>query len=769
MTQVIGTPSSFEPVASAATLEGLELLRTLEQVATRAAGPLGAAAVRARRPTAERDRIAAELATVAELADLLRAGDRFRAEPIDDLAPVLRTLDKAGAPLDGIELVTLGRALEAIGTVRKELGRLDETAPRVAALQRPVPPAGVGRGITAALDPDGAVKDGADREVDRARRRVLDVRQDLIAFLERTIRALSTHEIPAGAGVTIRDRRYVIPVLRDARGRIPGIVHGESGSGATLFIEPPGAVERGNALAAAEAAEQRAVHALLVRLSDSAREHVSEIRTGFDMAVAVDDLFARARYAVDVKGVPPALAEARGAYRLRDARHPLLLAERADTVPFDLDLDATERGVVISGPNTGGKTVLLKAVGLMSAMTQAGIVPPLGAGSVVPVYRRIFADIGDHQSIEANLSTFSAHLLALRAALEGADEHALVLLDEIGTGTDPVDGAALAGAAVLTLVERGARTVATTHLGALKDLAAETDRVVNASLQFDGETLAPTYRLLKGVPGRSYGLVIARRLGLPADVLDRAEQRVPVEERSLDAMLADVEDRVAALDERELALQTSEARIRQERERLEQLAGDLAALDTTLTRRERDVERGGREQARAFLLQARKRVEEALGLARAAVDEATAREARRLVEEGIREEADELKRLEERLKGKGWRVSLGRTGGRADGAVETSVRPPVRPSARPTEFALEAATEVDVRGQRADEARIAVEQALDAAVVAGLPSLRIIHGKGTGALRSVVAETVAADRRVTAHRTAPPHEGGTGVTIVELA
>lgn len=774
MTGVAGTPSSFSgDVASPTTLYGLEFERVLDVVAARAAGPLGAAVVRARRPAAELTAVRDALAAVGELADLLRAGDGFRAEPIDDLTPVLDVLEKPGAPLTGEHLVVLARGLASIATVAAELARLDEEAPRVAALAVPVPPARLGRAITDALDPEGRVRDGADGTVDRARRRVRETRDRLIALLEATLRTLGSHETPPDAAVTLRGDRYVIPVLRDARRRVAGIVHGESGSGATLFVEPQEAVEPGNELAAAHAAERRAVHAVLRRLTDRARDHTDTIRAGFAMCVAVDDLYARARYAVDADGVVPELATPPAPHRLVGARHPLLLAEGVEAVPFDLTLGPDELGVVISGPNTGGKTVLLKAVGLMHAMAQAGIVPPLGPGSRLPVVRRLIADIGDHQSIEANLSTFSAHLVALRTALTDADHATLVLLDEIGTGTDPVEGAALAGAALETLVERGARTIATTHLSALKDLAAEGPGIVNASLQFDPDTLTPTYRLVQGVPGRSYGLVIAGRLGLPEDVLRRAADRVPEDARSLDAVVADVERRVAALDDRERSLEEREIRVRGEWERVERLREELERLEDTLRRRERSLEREGREQARAFLLQARRRVEDALATARAAVSEATAREARRLVEAGIEDEAAELRRLEERLRTKGWRVKLGEAGGTGRShAAGPSPGTPARPSAGGgggVGEAVSAASEIDLRGTRAEAARHELRRAVDAAVVAGLPALRIIHGKGTGALRALVHEELAQDARVAAHRLAPPPEGGTGVTIAELA
>jgi DNA mismatch repair protein MutS2 len=754
---------------TAEALAQLEFPRALDQVAARAVGPLGAAVVRARAPVTDRVAIREDLASVTELQGLLAAGDPFRPEPIDDVGPILAEVRIAGTVLDPPDLVALGRAFEAMRIVRGELRRVAERAPRTAALAVDTPPPGLGRELLETFEPDGRVRDGADAGVDRARRRVRDARARLLQSLERTLRGLAAHEASPDAAVTVRSGRYVIPVHADARGRVPGIVHAESASGATLFVEPQDAVELGNQLAAAEAEEQRAVHAVLMRLSGAVRPHADAAAAGLAMCVAADDLYARARYAADVDGHAPHLAPAGDVHVLRGCRHPLLLAEGVNAVPFDLALSPDELALIVSGPNTGGKTVLLKAVGLVNALVQAGVVPPVGERSQVPVYSAIVTDIGDHQSIAASLSTFSAHVAALRRALEAAGPGALVLLDEVGSGTDPAEGAALAAAVLQELVIRRARTVATTHLGALKQLAAETPGVVNASLHFDAATLTPTYELAKGIPGRSYGLAIARRLGIPAAVVEAAEARRPEAERSLDAVLADVERRTAELSAREAATAEREITLEMREARAAKRSAEAERRDAEVTERQATLEREGREQARRFLLEARKRVEDALGVARAAVSEATAREARRLVERGITDEATEIQRLEEALAAKGWRVRGNVEPDPGVGAPAPSRRARAS-SASPDPPARSAApvSEVDLRGMTGEEAREAVARAVDAAILADLPAVRIIHGKGTGVLRRVVDEVLRADRRITGRRLAPPREGGTGVTIAEL-
>jgi DNA mismatch repair protein MutS2 len=479
-------------------------------------------------------------------------------------------------------------------------------------------------------------------------------------------------------------------------------------------------------------------------------------------------------------------------------------------VAFDLELASDEWTVLISGPNTGGKTVLIKAVGLLSLLAQSGVIPPIGPLSRLPVFHGIFADIGDRQSIAASLSTFSAHVAALRDVLANADGESLVLLDEIGSGTDPAEGAALAAATLRSLTRRRAVTLATTHLGALKRLASETVGIVNASLQFDAETLTPTYRLLKGVPGRSYGLAIARRLGVPGDVLADAERAVPDAERALDALLADVEARARALDERERAQADADAAARQDRTRIENRATALAERERTLSGRERTQDARAREQARAYLLEARKTVEAALGQARAAVDEATAREARRQLEQAIAAGNRALEEVREEGSAPGNRDALVEVGSRVrtpvgsvgkvvelrddDRAavevgsvrivldvadlrvVEQSADAPRREirstgpersaERRPTDDV--AGTEISLRGLRADAAEAELTRALDAAVLIDLPYLRIIHGKGTGALREMVQRVLDGDPRVARWGFAPPNQGGAGVTVVEF-
>ena len=385
---------------------------------------------------------------------------------------------------------------------------------------------------------------------------------------------------------------------------------------------------------------------MLRELTDGLRPLRDAMIDGLDALTELDSLYARARYAVRYECTPASFVPAREGFDIRDGRHPLLLAKSAAVVPFTLGLAPDERTLLVSGPNTGGKTVFLKALGLISAMSQAGIPAPVGAESRVPVFDDVFADVGDEQSIEASLSTFSAHLRNLSEILRLATADSLVLIDELGSGTDPQEGAALGWAILESLTARGSTTLASTHLGQLKELATQVPGVVNASLQFDAVQLAPTYRLIKGVPGRSYGISIARRLDLPAEVVARAEERIPQGERDMAALIERLERKEKELEERE-----REAKAMQDdaRERI----ANVLRREHNVRERERTVEKESRKEARKYVLEARAEIERTIRELKRkgaeAADEAIeemGRDARRRAEELASKQANVLDRLE---------------------------------------------------------------------------------------------------------------------------
>jgi DNA mismatch repair protein MutS2 len=796
-----GTPVCLDPAMSADALAALEFDHVLDVIAERAAGPIGAAAIRRRLPSRDILWIRHELALIGELLALLGRGESVDVQSVPELRAALGRLRIEGSVLEVPELGAIRTTLIAGRAVAGELERQSESCPLLAQLRRDPVDRAVERALELAIGDDGELLDSASPALAAARREVHAARERLIRRLEAMLRDADPGALPGGATVTMRSGRYVIPVRRDSRQRPEGIVHDESASAGTLFVEPTAAVELGNALRAAITAAEREALIVLRDLTTRLRPVRDSIEALHRMAVDVDTIVGRARWAHELGGEVPVIGDVGGPLRINAAKHPLLLARGIDVVPFDLTLEGPERTLLLSGPNTGGKTVLLKTVGLTLALTQAGIVPPVGAGSVLPIVERLFVDIGDHQSLATDLSTFSAHVATLRRILDSADAATLVLLDEVGSGTDPAEGGALAMAILETLTARGAITLATTHLGALKTLATRVPGVINGSLQFDAATLSPSYRFTKGIPGRSYGLAIARRLGVDPAVLASAEALVPEAERELDRLLATVEARRQALDRDEAALQDRIAEV----DRREAVATVTAASqelrEAELRRAEKVAERDRARTAKAYLLEARKRVEEALQLARGVGDEAAAREARRLVEEGIRQEAARLEEPDGTLSESGHalqvgstvRLSTGASGEvtqlRSDGKAVVTVgtmrlvvaantltplaKQEIRARARHASVVVDetprsAAYEVDLRGMRADEAIIVVTGALDAAVLAEHPHLAIIHGMGTGVLRDTVRELLAADKRVASFEFAPRHQGGIGVTIAVL-
>jgi DNA mismatch repair protein MutS2 len=808
LTVSAGTPSSFPGVAGEGTAETLELLRALALVASWAAGPLGAESIMARRPGTDPTAIERDLELVREGLALARHHEGFDVVAAPDIRAALGRLRIEGSVLDGPDLVALKAALTAARLVGLELRRVAPRAPMVGALAVPVPERRIESRLEGAFDEQGELLDNASPGLLRARRAVRSAREKLVKKLEAMLRAAEPQAVPSGASVTMRNGRYVIPVRRDARSRPTGIVHDESGSAGTLFIEPAEAIELGNALREALADEGLEVLAVLRELTNMLRPHRDGIRAAHAMCIAADDLQARARYARSVDAEVPAIGEPGSPLELRQARHPVLLAQAGSAISFDLVLAPGERTLVISGPNAGGKTVLLKAVGLSVALVQSGIVPPLGPGSRIPVCTRIIADIGDHQSIAANLSTFSAHVATLREIFAAADGGTLVLLDELGSGTDPAEGAALAWATLEALHARGTLTLATTHLGVLKTLASALAGVVNGSMEFDAATLSPTYRFQKGIPGRSYGLAIARRLGVDSAVLARAEQQVPERERALDALLHEVEQRDQAVRAREADVRAREEESASRLESIEAREQSAAEREKTLRRTEKDADSRAQRQAREYLLEARKRVESAMAAAVNARSELEAREARRTIEEAI-----SALPTEGRKDGTTERVTEGRKDGLTEGARvrlasgtvakveevrgdgrlvlragnvrltvprdEIAEVLPVGPSARQTvgqsvlpsfrpSVSEDASFEIDLRGLRVDEAEAATLSALDAAIIADNPFLRIIHGKGTGAVRERVHALLKGDRRIARYGLAPANQGGSGATVVEF-
>lgn len=785
-------------------LRVLEFPEVLNRVAARATSELGRARIRALRPHTDPRNVARSLRTVRAVVELLEGSPEWTPPGAPDAREALARLRVEGGVTTGDELRTL---LELLSGGRHLLERVraeEEGSPELSGL---IDGCVIDRGLEAELErtvgPDGEVLDTASTELRSVRGRLVGARNRIVRQLDSYLGTLDTRFVVSDASVTIREGRYVIPIRREGRGTVGGVVHGESATGQTLFVEPPVAIELMNEVRSLERDEAREVQRVLRSWSERLRPRVAELDGAQEALVAFDAALGRARAARDWSAEVPELSEGEDErLRIVGGRHPLLLEKLGDgVVPFDLDLASDERILVVSGPNTGGKSVLLKSVGLIAALAQSGIIPPVRNGSVLPVYGAFFADIGDEQSISDDLSTYSARLGNVRTFLEAAGRGSLILVDEMGSGTDPAEGAALARAVLEILLERGARAIVTSHLGDLKRMATDSEGIVNASLQFDAEGMRPTYRFVKGRPGRSYGLATARRLGIPESALARAEAHLADEEIRMEALLASLETKE---EEASDLVRT----LRNERNRLDTLRTELEGREARVGEAERTAKRRAEEEARALLLEARSEVDAAIRSVTEAADAGVPDDAARGARRQIEQAAERLRAPEDvapletpgapaeasavepgssvRYRpsgGKGTVVDVGNGRAQIDvGGVRLNVplsdleplqESPVEPTATSktggwSHGDYAARVELDLRGKRADEAEFELLRFLDEGILADLSELKIIHGKGTGALRGVVESVLARDGRIQSHRPGVHGEGGTGVTVVTV-
>ena len=778
-------------------LRVLEFQRVLEYVGGFAISEEGRRAVEGLGPATDPGVVAGELEAVQEVVELLERPEGWPFPALLDVAEPLSLLKVEGSVLAAEELYRVAVLLEAGRAVLSFVSSLDGSAPLLeGSTAEVVADEGLEKSLARAVDGEGNVLDTASRELARLRQRLKGRHGRVVKHLEGVLASLDpTHRVQ-DASVTIREGRYVIPLRREGKRTVGGYVHDESASGATVFIEPPSAIELMNEIRGLEREEAREVQRILRELTDACRTLAPALEVSLQVLVALDSRRARAAAARAWDGSKPDVTD--DGMVLNGGRHPILVISGGPVVPFDLELEPGERVVLVSGPNTGGKTVFLKAVGLIAVLAQAGIIPPVGPGCRLPVFRRFYADVGDEQSLAQSLSTFSAHLKNLREILEGAGPDSLVLVDELGTGTDPKEGEALSRAVVEAISESGCTAIVTSHLGGLRRLATEGGPLVNASLHFDSERLVPTYRFTKGRPGRSFGLAIARGLSFPAEVLDRAETYRDETEARLDDVLQNLEAREQEAGELAAALAV-------EQERVAVLRAELEVRASSLEAEEKEQGSRAKTRARKMLLDARREVEGAIARLEESVASGVplgeaAREARRSVEaaaRGLEEAPSVVEGPAQPPSGPlepGLRVRLSDSG--ANGTVlemdggrvvvevaglrmrvppesllvlddQTKPAPKSTPSPR-WSLDVNPSTEVDLRGQRADEAEAALVKALDEAFLADLTELRIIHGKGTGALRERVTRVLEDDRRIEEFRPGGPGEGGHGVTVVRV-
>ena len=786
-------------------LRALEFDRIVEAVRAYASTPMGDERLARLLPASDPQKVAALLAATSEAVTFLGRQGALPLNASRDLPQILGALAIEGRPLEPTRLLQLAAFLDSMDETRTAIRRvaaayplLDQASAGVASFKGEI------ASTRDKIDPSGEILDHASPELKVIRERLRKQRTRLRGTLESYLRGKETAKYLQDQVVTERNGRYVLVVKTEHRAGIPGIVHGASTSGASVFLEPLSTVEINNDIVGLEEQEAEEIRRILLALTDAFRSRASDLHRTIEAATELDTRQAKARFAQAIDAAEPKLS-ADGAFELQAARHPLL----KQAVPVTIKIVPPATVLLITGPNTGGKTVGLKTAGLLALMAQAGLRIPAADGSRLPVFRSMFADIGDDQSIEASLSTFSGHVANLAAMDRNLQVPALVLLDEVGSGTDPVEGCALGVAVVDHFRKRGATVIATSHYDALKTYASTTDNVVTAAFGFDADTFAPTYQLIYGSPGRSLALEIAARLGLNPAVVAAARQNLSAREAQLAEHLAKIDRDMRALEhEQRLAAR--------ERDTLEAAETRMRQREDALKQREETFRRRLNEELDAQLREARREIDEVIAELKAKTAalahdaQAGARPAIATGETGgarsdARAAVDSVvKRFQSPavapqtpppsvdLPHVGDRVAIGGLGLEGvvtalhDGAVEVDVRgkrlrahvrdlkviaaaAPVKVNVnvalQPRESTL---ADLNVIGCSVDEALARAERFLDESLLNDQRVIRVIHGYGTGQLKRALAGLLQQHPLVARFAQAPPEQGGGGVTVVEL-
>ena len=777
----------------------LELPQVLELLAGQAVTEEGRERCAALRPFTDRDDVARALAETTAAVRLLSL---YGSPPLSGVKPVAASLQRAdmGGSLNTRELLEIAGVLRAARSGKEYGGEREEEKTCIDHLFRSLTANRyLEERITTSIVGDNELADAASPELASIRRHIRATESRVRDILQKLVSSSQSKYLQENI-VTMRAGRFVVPVKAEHKNDIPGLVHDVSASGGTFFIEPMGVVKANNELRELRAAEKKEVERILAELSAECAAHKEDILEDYTLLVLLDCIFARAGLSVRMDGTEPRLSDR--SLHIRRARHPLLDPKKA--VPNDLELGERFDTLVITGPNTGGKTVTLKTIGLLTLMAQCGLHIPAGADTAVRVFDRVLADIGDEQSIAQSLSTFSSHMVNIVGILKEADDSSLILFDELGAGTDPVEGAALAAAIIQRARDLGAHVAATTHYAELKIYAMTTPGVENGSCEFNVDTLAPTYRLLIGVPGKSNAFAISRRLGLDEGVIQAAAARIDAENVRFEDVLSQMEVRRQELE-----------RERDEAARLRREAAQAAARAEEYRRETEKARDKAAEKARA-------EAEEVLRQAREASDQVFAQlremekqsrkeqnwqqvnDQRARARHLLNEAEDRLGRRPEapvppptRPAREGDTVELVSMGTRADvlsvnrdgtlrlqagiltitarqdevrvveGETKKKVERQVN-TARARLHAAGAPAQVDLRGMTVDEALAALDLYLDNAMMARLETVTIIHGKGTGAVRKAVREHLKRSRYVKSFRPGRYGEGEDGVTVAEL-
>ena len=781
-------------------LQTIELPAVLELLAGKASSEGARALARALRPASETGRVRERLAETTCAKTMVETKGSPSFSGLKDVRPALARADMGGMLntrelLDIAGVLFCARAVASYASGRGDCGVLKRYFTAIS------PNRFLEEKITTAITGEEEIADGASAELADIRRKMRAASARARDALQKIITAPSYAKVLQEPIITQRGGRFVVPVRAEKKGELPGLVHDVSGSGATLFVEPMGVVKANNELRELGAKEKAEIERILMELSAECAAARGGIDLDYTVLTGLDLIFAKAELSYELNCGEPILTE--NELILKKARHPLL--PKGTAVPIDVTLGGPFDAMVITGPNTGGKTVTLKTLGLMCAMAACGLHIPAGDGSAVPVLTDILVDIGDEQSIEQSLSTFSSHMVNIVAILKECGPGSLVLLDEVGAGKDPTEGAALAIAILEYARRAGALLAATTHYAELKVYATNTEGVVNASCEFDVQTLRPTYRLLVGIPGKSNAFAISRRLGLPESIIEDAGRRIDAGSTDFERTIERLEQQRLAMERETEAREKASRAAQEDAAKAERMRRELEVrLEKAELKARRDAERIIKE-ARAAADEAYRQIDRERAMSLEEADHQRVNEARaelrrklNLAEDAVRarEEVAQPKRKEPaRPIREGDTVELISTGSRAEviavngngtlslqaGILKLTVKttevnlveqpgkkPSVSASAGAALRAASVSPELDIRGMMADEAELAVERYLDAASTARLQTVTIIHGKGTGALRAAVQQLLKRSRMVKSYRLGRYGEGETGVTVVEL-
>ena len=784
-------------------LQTLEFPAVLELLAAQAVSDETKERVRSIRPSIDRGEVNLLLQETTAARKMM---DIHGAPALSNLRPVAASLQRAhlGGVLNTRELLQIASVLRTTRNVASYSGVGEEKTCIHSIFKSLTPNKYLEEKISGAILSEDEISDNASAELADLRRKIRVTSGKVREVLQRIISSSAAKYLQE-AIITIRSNRFVVPVKAEFKGSIPGLVHDVSASGSTYFIEPMGAVKANNDLRELLSKEEAEIQRILASLSREAASFREDILQNYDLLLALDLIFARGKLSYQMNGMEPKLVED-GGFVFRHARHPLLDKKKA--VPIDLELGQTFDTLVITGPNTGGKTVTLKTAGLLTLMAQCGLHLPVDDGSQVSIFEKVLADIGDEQSIEQSLSTFSSHITNIVKVLGEADDRTLLLFDELGAGTDPVEGAALATAIIEESRSLGAKVMATTHYAELKLYAMTTAGVENASCEFDVETLRPTYRLLIGIPGKSNAFAIARRLGLPEHVIElagghldrqnvqfedvlskmeRQRQEMEAEKREAARLRLQMEQDAAAAKEHRKRLETERAKLLDgAREEAREILAEARAVSNTVFHELDQMKKKQKEgqdwqnvnQQRSALRQRINQADEKFHTRSLPQEEET---PTRPAQVG---DTVELKRMGTRaqvlqvnkdgslqLQAGILKISAKQSEVRVVDAPKHNAQKQMRRMVRRVQSQMRASgarPELDIRGMTGDEGVAMVDRFLDDAVMAHLTTVTIIHGKGTGALRQAVQQHLKTCKYVKGFRLGRYGEGETGVTIVEL-